>query len=137
MSTAVFAQGTLIKLGNGASPEVFTTVPGDQDISYAPPMPDEIDVTSHSSAGGYREYLAGLLGKGKVATKVFYNPAEATHVNLRQAHGTYNNFQMVFKGSPTETVTFSALVNITLDDAVAKAREMAVDLSITGTPVWS
>ena len=137
MSTAVFAQGTLLKIGNGASPEVFTTIPGDEDLSYAPPAPDEIDVTSHSSASGMREYIAGLLGKGKVATKVFYNPAEATHVAVRLAHGTYVNFQMVFKGSPTETVTFSALVNITLDDAVAKAREMGIDLSITGVPVWS
>jgi predicted secreted protein len=137
MSTAVFAQGTLLKPGNGASPEVFTTMPGCEEIAYGPPSPDEIDVTSHSSSGGFREYIAGLLGKGKVSTKVFYNPSEATHVQVRQAHGTYMNFQLAFVGSPAETVTFNARVDIALANPVDKAREMSVELAITGVPVWS
>jgi hypothetical protein len=134
---AVFAQGTLLKMGNAASPEVFTTIPGCEAISYGPPTPDEIDVTSQSSAAGMREYIAGLLGKGKVATKVYYDPGQAMHVAARLAHGTYVNFQIAFKGSPAETVTFAALVVIALDNPVDKAREMSVDLSVTGVPVWS
>lgn len=134
---AVFAQGTLLKMGNGATPEVFTTIPDCEAITYGPPQPDEVDVTSQSSPAGNRESIAGLLGKGSVSTKVFYDPAEAQHVALRGAHGTYVNFQIAFKGTPAETVTFYALVKISLDNPVDKAREMGVDLSISGLPVWS
>jgi predicted secreted protein len=134
---AIFAQGTLLKMGNGGAPETFTTIPGCEAISYGPPSPDEIDVTSHSSSGGYREYLAGLLGKGKVSTKAYYDPSQALHVAVRLAHGTYVNFQILFKGTPAETVTFSAKVDIALDNPVDKAREMTIDLAITGPPVWT
>ncbi len=134
---AVFAQGTLLKRGNGATPEVFTTIPGCQSISFGPPQPDEIDVTSQSSAAGFREYITGLLGKGKASTKVYYDPAEATHVALRGDHGSYLNFQIAFVGTPAETVTFRARVDISLDNPVDNARVMSVDLAITGQPVWS
>jgi predicted secreted protein len=134
---AVFAQGTQLQLGNGAPTEVFITIPACQSITIEPADSEEIDITSHSSAEGFREYMDGLLAKGKVSTKIFYDPAEAQHVAVRNLHGTFANFKIVCVGTPAETFSFRAKVKATHDEPVDKAREMTLELSTTGPSAWT
>ncbi len=65
-----------IKLGNGASPEVFATIAGVQECSISGEV-GEIDITDKDSSG-YRELLAGgiksvsLKGSGVVKTNALF-----------------------------------------------------------------
>ena len=60
--TAAF--GTLIKKGDGASPEVFTAVAQVQGITGPGQKADTIETTTHNQANAYKTYIAGLMEGG-------------------------------------------------------------------------
>lgn len=63
---ALSSFGTLIKMGDGASPEVFTTIAEVRDISGPSWALGTEEVTNHDSAG-WREYIPTLLEAGEVS----------------------------------------------------------------------
>lgn len=73
------AKGTLIKLGNGASPEVFTTIGQVRSISGPTTTATVQDVTTHSTAGNWMEKLAVLIDPGNLSFPINYDSADATH----------------------------------------------------------
>ena len=98
------AKGTLIKLGDGTSPEVFTTVGQVRSISGPTTTATVQDVTTHSTAGNWMEKLAVLIDPGSLSFPINYDSADATHqfatglwdllVNL-----TVRGFRCVFPAS--------------------------------------
>ena len=111
-TVAVLAQGTLVRYGDGASPEVFTTVQDVGDIDGPNESSDEIDVTSHSSANAVREFIAGLRDAGEVSFPINLNYNNATHLQLKadKDSGVVRNWQIVIPTSPTTTLAFTAYV---------------------------
>lgn len=81
MSTPIAkaAINTLLQYGNGASPEVFTTIPNMGSISGPPIARVVQDVTSHSAAVPWRERFPTLLDGGDITFDIFYIPNDATH----------------------------------------------------------
>ena len=74
--------GTLLKAGNAASPEVFTTIANLGDIDGPELATNMEDVTSHDSTSGYDEVMPdGVLSVGEISFEVNYNPAGGTHDN--------------------------------------------------------
>lgn len=43
---------------------------------------DEIDVTTHDSAGGFREFIRGLVDPGEISAECVFDPTDASHAEV-------------------------------------------------------
>lgn len=69
------AINTLLKVGNGASPEVYSTIANVGDITGPGLSSTVVDVTSHSTGNPWREKLITLLDNGDITFPLFFVPA--------------------------------------------------------------
>lgn len=75
MSTSArIGYGTLFKSGNGAVPEVFTTLAEVTAITPPALARDTVDATHEESPGAWREFIAGLKDGGEVSLDLNFVP---------------------------------------------------------------
>jgi len=137
MSDAMSGFGTKLKMGDGASPEVFTEIAEVSNVSGPGISLDTIDVTHDASPGGYKEYAAGLLDGGEIKLELNFLPAEATQAGLLATLGSRaaKNFKLVFPDTPATTWSFAAFVTNFEPSAPADGKLGAsARLKITGQP---
>lgn len=141
VTNALFAHGTLLQVGDGVSTgETFTTVAEVTNIGGPGIALEPLEVTSHSSTAGWKEFIGGLLDGGEVSLSINYIPTNATHdattgLIADQVARTVRNFQLVFPDSGTTTWSFSALVvNFEPGEPVDNALTAEVTLKVTGQP---
>lgn len=139
MTDALASYSALIKIGDGADPEVFTTIAEVMDISGPSLALNTAEVTSHDS-GGWKEIIGTILDAGEVSFDINFVPTNATH---SQGAGlisdmlarTLRNFQIVFPDSGSTTWEFAALVTGFEPSApVDGALTASVTLEISGQP---
>ena len=134
-SNALEAQGMLIKIGNGASPQVFNTISEIKTFSGPTGSAAVIDVTDLSSSA--KEKRMGLADEGQLSFTINYIPDNTQHTLLRtrRASREETNFKMVFTDdSPSTTWSFSAFVTgFAVSGAVDNVVEANVTLEITGS----
>lgn len=115
-TSAAAAFGTLLKIGDGGSPETFTTI---AEIKTGPSGPelgrDTVDVTSHDSVNNWEEHIPTILRSGNVTFGINYLPANATHdagtgLIKDMKDGTLRNFQLVMADAASTTWSFAAYV---------------------------
>lgn len=102
---AIATQGTTIKIGNGASPEVFTAIAGVRDIGgLGGGSAAEINITTLLSSA--KEFQVGLPDEGTITLELNYDPADTTQESLEDARDdqTLTNFQII---TPSSGATFS------------------------------
>lgn len=139
-SSAVSSFGTLLKIGDGASAETFTTIAEVQNITGPALSLETIEVTNHSSTEGWKERVGGLLDGGEVAFDVNFLPTNATHSFsaglIKDMVGrTKRNFKIVFPDGSSTTWSFTALVSKFQPKAPVNGQLSAsVSLMITGKP---
>ena len=138
---AVSSFGTLLKIGDGATPtEAFTTIAEVMDISGPEFTRDTEEVTNHSSTGGYKEYIATLKDAGNVSFDLnFTNAATQLALATDFENGTVRNFKIVFP-LPTGNTTlgFAGIVtNLGLDAPVQGILRRGVEIQVTGAGTWS
>ncbi len=96
--TAQRGKDMLVKIGDGASPENFTTVAGlrTRTISL---NAREVDAT-HAESDGWRELLgaAGIRQASVAGAGVFLNDAAADQIRAAFFAGTLRNFKLVIPG---------------------------------------
>lgn len=142
-STAVHAFGTLLKMGDGASPEVFTTVAEMREIPVPSLEGQMIDVTTHESAGGIRESIPNLPALGDLTFDIFYKPSDATHDEntglLRKClDRTRVNFKVVYNISPAKVCSFAGYVTRFQPRApVDGVWTSAVRINVAQLPTWA
>ena len=138
---AISAYGTLLKRGDGGSPETFTTVPEVRSISGPSMETDEADVTTHSSAaaGSFREFILTLIDAGTIEFDMNYVPSDPVHIGIKDDFlgRTKRNWQLVLPGS-VQTISFSGYVKtmpfeFPVDDAITAK----VSIRLTGAPTFS
>jgi len=140
MSDAISAFGTLLKIGDGAVSESFTTIAEVKDIDGPGFETDIVDVTNHSSAGAWEEDVATILRGGEVTFDVNFVPTGATHAYdtgliYDFLQRTRRNFQLVFPDSGNTTWQFTAIVQaFQIAAPVAEELRASVTLKITGQP---
>ena len=133
--------GTLLQIGDGAGPEVFTTIAEVVTISGPSLTREVIDMTNHGSPNSWREFVAGLLDGGDLTFTINYLPVNATHKKATGGllqdlvDGTKRNFQLVFTDSGTTTWTIPAIItgfspNAPIDDKLSAD----VSLKVAGEP---
>ena len=98
------AKGSLLKVGDGASPETYDTI--SQVRSMAGPTTKAVvqDVTTHSTGDNWMESLATLINPGTISFPMNYDKDDEKHafttglwnllINL-----TRNNYQLVLPAS--------------------------------------
>lgn len=78
---AVLTQGTLLKRGDGGSPETFQTVPDVTAMSGPDASKNEIPVTDLASLA--QEFKGGLPDFGRLTLEMNYIPGNAIHTAMR------------------------------------------------------
>jgi len=140
MTQAIKAHGTLLKIGDGQPSEVFTTIAEVTEISGPSLEQESLEVTSHDSSGGFREFVGGLIDGGEITLTINYVPTEATHnattgliADLKNM--IVRNFQLVFPDSGSTTWNLSALVqSFEPTEPVDDKLGADVTLKVTGEP---
>ena len=94
-SQAVVTNGTVLKVGNGASPEVFTAVAEVVDINSPSAAAGEIEVTHLLSAA--KEFKGGLRDFGTAEVTINLLPGNAGQEQIEDdaATGAVRNYQIV------------------------------------------
>lgn len=139
MSDAYSTFGTLLKRGDGGTPEVFATIGGLKDVDEVGAELRTEESTSHDS-GGWVEKTAHLLDAGEAAFVLNWDPADPTHIQLRSDRDSRvkRNFQLVEPFAGGETASFAALVTkIGKPYPVEGLMEANVTLDITGPISWA
>jgi predicted secreted protein len=142
MTAAIPSHGTLLQKGNGAGPEVFTTIAEVVEITPPALKRESIDATSHSSANAWHEKLKGLKDAGQVTFSINYQPANATHgVGVGGLLGdfsndsTISNWKLIFTDSGPTAWVFPGFVTSFAPKAPLNGRLTAdVTIEISGMP---
>jgi len=128
------AYGSVLKLAT-------VTIAGVTNISGPGLTLETIDVTNHSSASAWREFVGGLKDGGEVGLDLVFDPAGATHKNASggllhllttRASGA---FSLVFSDTAATAWAFTAFVtSFEPGAAVADGLTASTTLKITGAP---
>lgn len=138
---AKWAFGAQIQVGDGAEPEVFTTVAEVLDIGGPDLTRDTEDVTPHDAVDGYEEFIATIRRTGEVTFDVNFVPSHATHgptagglIGLYESDDL-TNFKLVLAPSIGYTWSFKAMVtSVSSTNPVAGAAKASVTLKPSGKP---
>lgn len=142
MPAGYAAHGTLFQVSDMAATPVWTTVANVSDISGPEYTRDTIDVTSHSSTGGYKEYINGLKDGGNVTFDLLYiGDATQTTITDLYESGDVNDFRIKMPITDTgvdNQIDFSGIVTTVgaafpLGDAIKRS----VTIKVTGPATWS
>ena len=138
-TSAIKTQGTLVKRGDGGSPEVFTTIGEVRSFGgLGGGASAEIDVTHFGSTA--KEWLTGLKDEGEITIDCNFLPDDTQQQGLwsDRTNATLRNFTITLTDSPATVFSFAAYVKsfeITgqYDDAV----RATATLRISGPVTWS
>lgn len=105
MTNALAAYGTLMQIGDGATPEVYATIAEVLDISTNVRLNTE-DATNHSSPNAWGEKIATIKEMDDITFQVNYIPDDTTHGYSAGLMNdlddrTLRNFKIVFTDSAT------------------------------------
>lgn len=135
--TNINAFGTKLKRGSATG----TAIAQVTNISGPGLSADAIDVTSHDSTSGYREFLQGLKDGGEISLDLNFDPVLATHDKVSGGvlddfnTGTAVSWYLVFTDAATSTWNFSGIttgfeLEAPMDDKLAAT----VTIKVTGVP---
>lgn len=137
-SQAMKSQGVALKRGNGATPEVFTTIGEITDITGPGGAASDIDVTHLQSVA--KEVIIGLPDEGEVQLKLNMVPSDAQQTGLRndRVAATLRNFKMILTDVGLETATFAGYVKTySITVGVDKKIELSITIRVSGGITWS
>lgn len=139
MSTdAAIGFGTLFKTGNGATPELFSTVAEVTGITPPAMSRDTVDATHELSPEAWREFIAGLKDGGEVSFDMNFVPDSADAANfmaeldLQGSAATKNRLILFPDGS---VFKFAAILTGYEPDApIDDKMSASVTFKVTGKP---
>ena len=134
MSTsALDSEGFTLKIGDGASPEVFTAIPEITDLNGPSGSASVKDATDLNSSA--KEKKMGLPDEGQITFTINHLPANTQHALLKTNRDarTLTNFQLLFTDSPATQWDFAAYITgFSLSDSIDGLHQANVTLEITG-----
>lgn len=127
------AHGVVIKLGNGASPEVFTAIDGVHNGPNGPGFqPAMISARHHGSNDTFMK--VSTVDKTPVTFDVYYDSGDTNHAALITAAkgGDKKNFEMTLTDTGAEKYAFGAYVQASYTGQVDGFNIYSIQLSIDG-----
>lgn len=137
-SAAKAGHGSLLKIGDGASPEVFATIGEVGDIKGPKIKNSFEDVTSHDSSGGVEEFISTLTTQDSIKFEANYLPSNPTQsyaagLLAKALNRGKANFQLLPAGQSL-TLAFAAYVeDWELSLPVKGVQKISVSLKPTGS----
>lgn len=131
------AKGAIIKYENPAS--TFNVIPAVGDFELDLGDTEEIDVTTHDSAGSYRETVNGFIAPAEISFPLVYDPADTHHAFLLTNHGgSALTFQVILPDTGAGTFEFDAIIKGFRVSAPVDGRlEATVSIKPTGAIVFT
>jgi hypothetical protein len=132
-STGDTITGTITATAQAA--ESFTSIKACKDITLPSASTDEIDITTHDSAG--KEFMDGDTDYGEVGFDINYDPAEPTHVLLQALSMSKDrhNWQAIMTDDGAQTWAFEGWVKtFQLSAPVSGVYTATVAIRVTGAP---
>lgn len=132
--------GTLVQMGDGGSPEVFTTVGQVLDIDGPEFSTDTEETTNQSSAGAFEEFIATIKRSGELTFDVNFDPDDATHnqtTGLVAAYQnrTLKNWRVLMPTNPARRWDLKGIVTgMGMTAPVAGVLRSSVTIKISGQP---
>jgi len=153
---ALPAIGTLLQIGNGASPEVFNSIANIGDITGPGTSAAVVDVTSHTSVSApWRSKIPTLLDAGDITLPLYVDPssgAPATSggywganfaaglgrlfANRGQSPGVPYNFKIIYIDGTTDEFQ-GFITKYSRKSPVAGVYTADVTITITGVPSFA
>lgn len=131
------ATGTALSRSNMQSTPTFTDVANIMDITGPGISRNTIDVTSHDSPNGYREFLGGLRDGGEVTFDINFDPAEDTHSQLITDLDAADpiDYRVEFPNGATWTIS-GILTGFEPGAPVDDKLTASVTIKVTGKPTF-
>lgn len=137
MTSAVLGSGATLQLGDGASPQVYTTIAEVLRCGAIGSTNPEVDVTNLDSTA--KEYIAGLADGNTVEFTVNYiQGTQQQSLRTSQAAGSTVNLKMVWPFSPETTAQFDlVLLTFEMDETTPEEQVRAtISGRISGSITW-
>ncbi len=137
VSNALSAYNTLLAIGDGGGPEVFTNIAEVFGITGPGLSADILDVTHMESPGRFREKIVGLLDAGEVSFEINWIPDNATHAKFITDFKarTKRNFEVTWPDTASTLWSFAAFFSGEEPSAVPEDKlTTSITLTITGEP---
>lgn len=142
VAAAVAVEGFQLQFGNGASPEVFTTVCNVSDFTL-PLTGDTVEITNVGDK--WKRRISTLLDMGKMSFKVFWTMTEPTHENIVTGsirgirylfiNQILANVKAIYPDAGSSTDAFPAYVtSFSISGKVGGVFEATVELMNSGPP---
>ncbi len=134
-SNAIRGKGALLKMGDGAVPEVFTAVAEVGDLPFPTLDYSEEEVTHQESPNDAEESIPTLQVGTTLQVPVNWLPQNPTHLALLAAYKTRTtvNWQFMFPDAAVTTWPFSAWVKTISGNAPLKGKLAgSITLKISG-----
>jgi len=139
MTVAVLGSGATLGLGDGASPQVYTTIAEVLRVGPIGSTNPEVDVTNLDSTA--KEYIAGLADGNTVEFDMNWVTGNTEQVSLRtsQAAGDTVNLQLTWPTSPQTVAQFDlVLLAFEMGETTPESQITAsVSGRISGAIAWS
>lgn len=133
MSNPAAAHGTQLKLGDGATPEVFTNI----DCIFEGPTgggfaPQFIEARHHGTEDIIRR--VSIVDKPAISFRAYYDSNDVQHAALVTAakNGTKKNFKLVLTDDGAEQFAFGAYVSVSFESPVDGFQTVSVTLAVDG-----
>lgn len=110
--------GTQLQMGDGASPEGFTTIAQVGDIAFGPVTANTYPTTTHDNTlNGYDDFIAGLKKGGDAVFTLYFDANQATHKDAAGGFlaafnaGVAKNWRIILAGyfSPVPKWSFNGV----------------------------
>lgn len=127
------AHGCQIKIGDGASPEVFTVIDGVHNGPNGPGFdPQVIEGKHHGSSSIYQKVTT--VKKSPVSFSIFYDSGDTQHAALITAanNKTRKNFKQILTDTGAEQYAFAAYVGAQFKGEVDGFNVYDITLNIDG-----
>lgn len=133
MTQARLGFGGTFKVGNGASPEVFTAV---AEVIDVPPIGESaalVDASNLDSANQTLEYIAGAKDGIEFTVEMNLLPANLSTIVTNFQAQTTKNYQITIPTSPVKTFAFAAVpLGWTVTGPHADKMTLSANFKVTG-----
>jgi len=136
-SSAFWAYGSKLKLGDGATPEVFTEIAEVMDITPPALSRDAIEVSNQQSTNGWREKIPGWRDGDEVSFNCNWLPQNATQDEVTGLLSTFtddelHNWQILLPDAVTLVAFAGFLTGFEPDLPLEEQGQLAITLTVSG-----
>lgn len=136
MADKYAAKGAQLHVEDPQNPGQWLLVPSFRDGTQSGGEAERIDVTTHDSPGGRREFRAGFKGESTYSFGIVYDPANAVHQYLAVLYdsGDTVNWRIVLVDTAASEILFAGYVsnfpipNLPIDGPM----DMSPSVQVTG-----